>query len=668
MPTTSIKEIRQKYPQYEDMSDEQLAQALHRKYYSDMDFGEFSQRIGLSAEPPKERSLGQELGRQAGLAGRYAVEGLAGIPAMFAQPLADVADMGLSAAGSDFRFGNQAQGVSNLLTQAGAPQPENATERVVGDASRFLSGGGSVTGAAQKLPGKIAETLAARPLLQGVSEIAGGVGSGGAREAGLPGWAQTGVGLLAGLAIPGGAGAAPFVGRKAGEGIDTLKQLFGKRTDGMVDEFAGGTFPQEAQRRVRSAERLNQNITPAEALGDPILAARQGSLGTSDEGARSLVDFSNKRAAAQEASIDSLLDRLSSGSSAAADVRGTAQKIVKQQQDALSAQAKPLYEKAYEVTIPKQAQAALEADPVLAAAAKRIQRDPIYQKALDGAGPDRLKFWDLVKREVDDQAQSFKQSGERQKGGLVSDSTGTLKSILDDLSPDYAAARAIYGEGARPLQALREGAVGRIAALNDDKLKNVSRILFDPRETDPKVLNQLRQQFLKENPDAWKGIIRNEIERRLDATKGGKTGSNFYSTILAKDRDFRLFLNASRGMPDVQRTLMDMRRVWRDVINPESVKGAAGKAKSSLDVPRSSIEAGVNYVKNLLGGKADKAAVEFITDPKWADDLARIAKIKNQARREQELLKALDGVNRASGAAASAATLGGSQFSEPDGS
>ena len=44
----SIQEIRNKYPQYNEMSDEDLARALHGKFYSDMDFGEFSERIGLA--------------------------------------------------------------------------------------------------------------------------------------------------------------------------------------------------------------------------------------------------------------------------------------------------------------------------------------------------------------------------------------------------------------------------------------------------------------------------------------------------------------------------------------------------------------------------------------------------------------------------------------------
>lgn len=45
----NIAEIRKKYPQYDDLSDEQLARGLHSKFYSDMDFGEFSNKIGLNS-------------------------------------------------------------------------------------------------------------------------------------------------------------------------------------------------------------------------------------------------------------------------------------------------------------------------------------------------------------------------------------------------------------------------------------------------------------------------------------------------------------------------------------------------------------------------------------------------------------------------------------------
>lgn len=48
MPT--ISEIREKYPQYQDLDDNALAGALHKKFYSDMPETEFLQKIGM-AEP-----------------------------------------------------------------------------------------------------------------------------------------------------------------------------------------------------------------------------------------------------------------------------------------------------------------------------------------------------------------------------------------------------------------------------------------------------------------------------------------------------------------------------------------------------------------------------------------------------------------------------------------
>jgi hypothetical protein len=48
MPT--IQEVRQKYPDYQDLSDVQLADALHTKFYSDMDKPSFYKSIGLGGE------------------------------------------------------------------------------------------------------------------------------------------------------------------------------------------------------------------------------------------------------------------------------------------------------------------------------------------------------------------------------------------------------------------------------------------------------------------------------------------------------------------------------------------------------------------------------------------------------------------------------------------
>jgi hypothetical protein len=48
----NIAEIREKYPQYADLSDDQLAQGLHKKYYSDMPFSDFASKIGMGSAAP----------------------------------------------------------------------------------------------------------------------------------------------------------------------------------------------------------------------------------------------------------------------------------------------------------------------------------------------------------------------------------------------------------------------------------------------------------------------------------------------------------------------------------------------------------------------------------------------------------------------------------------
>lgn len=56
MADITIAEIRQKYPQYSDLSDRALADALHAKYYGDLPADQFYKKIGLTdgmAKPPE---------------------------------------------------------------------------------------------------------------------------------------------------------------------------------------------------------------------------------------------------------------------------------------------------------------------------------------------------------------------------------------------------------------------------------------------------------------------------------------------------------------------------------------------------------------------------------------------------------------------------------------
>lgn len=80
----NIQEIRQQYPQYSDISDNDLAQKLHQKYYNDVPFEEFSSKIGLKASTQKpEYGFAQALSGEAppGVDPGYPISAMGGIPA-----------------------------------------------------------------------------------------------------------------------------------------------------------------------------------------------------------------------------------------------------------------------------------------------------------------------------------------------------------------------------------------------------------------------------------------------------------------------------------------------------------------------------------------------------------------------------------------------------------
>jgi len=87
-----------------------------------------------------EPSLGDKIGRQIGLTSRAIGEGIVDLAAPFADPLAGIANKGLEAVGSSYRFPEQSQAFSNALTKAGVPAPQGDIEKLSNFGGRLLTG------------------------------------------------------------------------------------------------------------------------------------------------------------------------------------------------------------------------------------------------------------------------------------------------------------------------------------------------------------------------------------------------------------------------------------------------------------------------------------------------------------------------------------------------
>ncbi|PLT98079.1 hypothetical protein BMJ34_15805 [Sinorhizobium medicae] len=230
MPT--ISEVRQKFPQYHDLSDDQLADALHRKFYSDIPREEFNAKIGYDAQPrPSGRHLSFEEGaemldREERMAGPSGTFGAATTSYLNSMPIVGPMLLGTAQRG--------AAALSSAFN--GESYDDNLKEaQAITDAAQaahpYVSAGAGVTGAvAGTLPMVVAAPAAfgggSAGLLarSGMSMLGGGVVGGtdaAVRSGGDLDEVKLGSGWGAGLGLFG-----PAVGKAVGAGARKVADAY----------------------------------------------------------------------------------------------------------------------------------------------------------------------------------------------------------------------------------------------------------------------------------------------------------------------------------------------------------------------------------------------------------------------------------------------------------
>ncbi|WP_051705317.1 transglycosylase SLT domain-containing protein [Cupriavidus metallidurans] len=197
-----------------------------------------------SAQPPissqqpaaqAPRSLWDEATRQVGLTVNKGISGASSLVTVPGDALNTALNYGIrgvnSIAGTKIpEFQMPSEAVQRGITAAGLPQPQNATERVVGDVVGSMAGvipsygaGTALAKAASPVLATVGRTLTQTPGMQITGAAGAGAGSGGVREAGMgPGWQIAG-GLAGGTAGLVGASGLTTV-------VRGLSNMFGGRT------------------------------------------------------------------------------------------------------------------------------------------------------------------------------------------------------------------------------------------------------------------------------------------------------------------------------------------------------------------------------------------------------------------------------------------------------
>lgn len=247
---------------------------------------------GRWVEVEKPRSLGDDIGRQAGLMARTAVKGVTGIPAMVGDAANAAVNYGIrgvnSVAGTQIpQLGMVSDSVDAGLSKMGLPQPANVMERLneVAGSALFGAGGAQIgANALAKVPqmaGVLGE-LARGPIVQGIGAATGALATEGAQKMGVTNPYALGAAGVIGSILPGGgataalggvrAAAAPF--RRIGQG-----------------EIVGNVLNRLSTTPAATAERLagTREIIPgsaptvSQASGDAGLAGAESALRGMDE-------------------------------------------------------------------------------------------------------------------------------------------------------------------------------------------------------------------------------------------------------------------------------------------------------------------------------------------------------------------------------------------------
>gem|GEM_PF-2337889 len=270
---------------------------------------------GLFADlvPQKQRSLGGELIRQVGLTGRYLLEGLPQTADLVMSPV-----RGAVNAVSDAFGGPQASTLTEMGTQLadkiGLPAPENAQERVVGDASRMVAGvmgGAGPAGAASRatqntapVTSRVLAQVAKAPGTQAISGAAAGAAGGVTREQGGSPLEQAVASLVAGVAAPLAAGGVQSAANKtrtwaakqmdpgrldialrtelgkAGINWDDLgaqvKLQLRKDVEGAI--YSGQPLRPDALRRLADYRNIGATPLIGDITQDPVILTRQRNL------------------------------------------------------------------------------------------------------------------------------------------------------------------------------------------------------------------------------------------------------------------------------------------------------------------------------------------------------------------------------------------------------
>ena len=670
----SIDEIRSQYPQYSDLSDTQLADALHAKYYSDIPKTEFDRQLIENKRAALEAAHTQSLlNPQANernipaVLGQSAIKGVANIADFALGAPQNIPRIGAymlgKAAGKDVEYPRYATPVTNMLLKNDILKPENEPNTPTLNIADFAVQSavpGTLFSKAKTLP-TVARNIGEN-LIQGTA-----------------GGAVTELGKSSGITNP---LAEQLI---AGTTMAIPGSIYAMRNtpSTVVNQAMRNMTPEQltaAQNLVDRSYLAGSPITGAEAISQVMGNGKLPSIQRyvenqpRGEGANIMGEFMANRPEANRTMVENAFNQISPNITSSATpgrVQTAAANLLRGAEKGLTENVTPYYKEAGKQAVGKADIEGMMQNPKIAEAINVVRSTPKY--GVKNEPSNSIKTLVAAKEYLDDQfaRQSNALTGAEKNAGRVTWAANRqLDDFLNTVSPDYAKGSQIFENAQnRQFQNLRTGPVGALSettGLPEEAFAKQSKILTPeaPKATTPEDIKRTVDLLRRKDPTAmadWtrqnlQGIF-NEANQQTMGKPNQFGGAKFASKITgneAQKENLKALVESSAG-----KGTWDGFENMLEVLQAQGQRMPTGSATSFNNLLTQEMESGgkgafMKYFTSLPTmvregvqawelGKNSELLAKMLTDPQSVEKLNELAKTKPASTKARNIVNSISG-------------------------
>jgi hypothetical protein len=431
-------------------------------------------------------------------------------------------------------------------------------------------------------------------------------------------------------------------------------RLVGKAIEKGAEKFLnpqGAIYSPEAIANQQAADALDLGkLSEAEATGSKSAIEKERTLRGTLGGADKFEASDQARAPKVVNATQKFLDMIAPAENvpnAAEATRGAAQASIGAAKDERTLQSSPLYKAAREQKIPEDSP--ILQNEVIQQTINSIKNDPVYKTALATVPDNSIEMLDNVKKVLGGQIKAEKRAGQDYRASLLTGIQKNLLEEMDKISPDYEQARLTFAKESQIVNPLEQGLIGKIANIKDIQLKSVAKTLFDPAQSDPRVLEKAVDAIHAQSPEALNAIVRSHLQSQFANMKaatsenGNTLARAFANNVIGTPQKKQLLYTALKYNPEAQSNLAYIEKVF-PLLGKASAEGSPtanrlgiletlkGQNKYSIAKAALSPMQTLKNVFSTLEQSANKdayaAATDAMLNPQFTSEMQAIRKLK----------------------------------------